>query len=74
MGMEPEVREFLIRIVQTLSMGLLWMLVNMTAGIYFGFGFFDDKPSFANYIYYVFFLISLGLLILYFRKKWKGKM
>ena len=74
MGMEPEVREFLLRIVQTLSMGSLWMLVNMTIGIYFGLAFFDDKPSLLNDGYYVFFLITLGLLLLYFRKKWKGKL
>jgi membrane associated rhomboid family serine protease len=74
MGMEPDMKEFLVRIVQTISMGLLWMLLNMTFGIYFGFGFFDDRPSTANYIYYVGFIISLVLLILYFRKKWKGKM
>lgn len=74
MGIEPEVREFLLRIVQTISMGLLWLLINMTIGIYFGLAFFDDKPSGRNYIYYIFFLISLGLLLLYFRKKWKGKL
>jgi len=72
--MEPEVREFLLRIVQTLSMGMLWLLINMTTGIYFNLAFFDDKPSFVNYIFYVWFLISLGLLLFYFRKKWKGKM
>jgi hypothetical protein len=74
MGMEPDMIEFLVRIVQTLSMGLLWLLVNMTVGIYFGFGFFEDTPSIGNYIYYLFFLLTLGLLIFYFRKKWKGKM
>jgi hypothetical protein len=74
MGMEPEMISFLLRIVQTISIGLLWMLINMTLGIYFGLGFFDNKPGLINYIYYAFFLITLALLILYFRKKWKGKM
>jgi hypothetical protein len=74
MGMEPEIKEFLLRIVQTISMGLLWLLVNMSIGIYFGFAFFEDKPSTGNYIYYFFFLVSLSLLIFYFIKKWKGKM
>jgi len=74
MGMEPDMIEFLLRIVKTISMGLLWMLVNMSLGIYFGFGFFDNKPSLINYSYYIFFLLSLVLLILYLRKKWKGKM
>lgn len=72
MGMEPDVREFLIRIVQSLSMAMVWLLVNMTLGIYFGLGFFENTPSLWNYIFYVWFLASLVLLILYFRKKWKG--
>ena len=74
MGMEPEMSEFLMRIVQTISMGMLWLLVNMTLGIKFDFAFFETHPTIGNYLYYAFFLISLGALIFYFRKKWKGKL
>ena len=70
--MEPEVKAFLLMIVQTLSMSMLWLLVNMTAGIYFNLGFFEGSPSIWNILYYVFFLASFVLLIMYFRKKWKG--
>jgi ABC-type uncharacterized transport system permease subunit len=68
---EPEIRAFLIRIVQTISMGILWLLLNMTFGIYFSLAFFEGHPTIGNYIYYVFFLISLAALIFYFIKKWK---
>jgi len=70
--MEPEVREFLVKIVQSISMGLVWLLINMSMGIYFGFAFFEGSPTLGNYIYYIAFLSSLVLLILYLRKKWKG--
>lgn len=70
--MEPDVKAFLLLIVQTISMGMLWMLINMTAGIYFNLGFFEGSPSLWNILYYIFFLVSLALLILYLRKKWKG--
>lgn len=70
--MEPEVRAFLLLIVQSLSMAMLWLLVNMTAGIYFNLAFFDDKPSIWNILYYIFFVTTLVLLIIYFRKKWRG--
>lgn len=70
--MEPEVKEFLIKIVQSLSMGLLWLLVNMSIGIYYGLAFFEDSPTLGNYLYYTGFLISLAALILYLKKKWKG--
>lgn len=70
--MEPDVKEFLLRIVQTISMAIVWLLINMSVGIYFGFAFFDDTPSLGNYIYYVWFVVSFGSLIFYFKKKWKG--
>ena len=70
--MEPDVKAFLVLIIQTLSMGMLWLLVNMTAGIYFDLGFFEGSPSIWNILYYIFFLGSLALLIMYLRKKWKG--
>jgi len=70
--MEPEARAFLLLIVQTISMAMLWMLVNMTAGIYFNLAFFEGSPSLLNIVYYIFFLITFTLLILYFKKKWKG--
>ncbi len=70
--MEPDVREFLVKIVQSISMGLLWLLINMTIGIYHGFAFFEDGPSMGNWIYYVFFIGSGILLFIYLKKKWKG--
>jgi ABC-type uncharacterized transport system permease subunit len=70
--MEPDVKAFLLLIVQTISMGMLWLLINMTAGIYFNFAFFEGSASIWNILYYIFFLVSLVLLIKYLRKKWKG--
>ena len=70
--MEQEIKEFLLKIVQSISMGMVWLLVNMSIGIYYGFAFFEDRPTLGNYIYYLAFLASLVLLILYLRKKWKG--
>jgi hypothetical protein len=70
--MEPDVRIFLITIVQTLSMTMLWLLVNMTAGIYFNLGFFEGTPHWYNIVFYIAFLSSFALLIRYFKRKWKG--
>lgn len=69
--MEPEVKNFLSRIATSLSVGLLWLLVNSTIGIGFNFAFFEDKPTIGNYIFYSWFLLSLFLLIIFYRKKWK---
>jgi hypothetical protein len=71
MSMEPETRAFLIRIVNTLSFTLIWMMLNLTIGIYFGLAFFKGSPDWKNISYYLFFLLSLAGLLLYLRKKWR---
>lgn len=71
MGMEDETREFLLRIVNTVSIVLLWMMVNVFIGIYKGFAFFEERPGWTNYVYYAFALISLVALIFHLKRKWK---
>ena len=71
MGIEDETREFLIRILQTVSIVLLWMMVNVFIGIYKGYAFFEDKPGWANYIYYAFLVISFLFLLFHLKRKWK---
>ena len=71
MGMEDDTREFLIRIMQTISLVLLWMLVNVFIGIYKDLAFFEDQPNWKNYLYYTFFLVSLVALIIHLKRKWK---
>jgi hypothetical protein len=69
--MEPDIKNFLSKIMASVSMALLWLLINTTIGIGFNYAFFENKPSAGNYIFYGWLLLSLFLLILYFRKKWK---
>ena len=71
MGMEDDTRAFLVRIMQTVSIVLLWMMVNVFIGIYKGYAFFEDQPDWTNYVYYAFFLASLIVLIIHLKRKWK---
>ncbi|MBL0181068.1 MAG: hypothetical protein IPP96_01790 [Chitinophagaceae bacterium] len=71
MGMEDETRAFLVKILQTISIVLLWMMINVFAGIYKGYAFFENKPDWTNYLYYSLFLASLIVLIIHLRHKWK---
>ncbi len=41
--MEPGIRKYLIRIVNTLSLGLLWLALNSTAGIMYDLAFVHEK-------------------------------
>jgi hypothetical protein len=69
--MEPEAREFLVRVAKSLSIVILWMLVNMTLGIFFHFGFIYNSISVANIIFYIFFITTLTALLWYLLKIWK---
>jgi type IV secretory pathway VirB2 component (pilin) len=71
--MEPEVKDFLKKIVQSVFTGLLWMMINMIAGIYFGWMFIYDKISVGNIIFYVFLIVSLLWLIRFYYRTWKNK-
>jgi hypothetical protein len=72
-SMEPEVREFLKKIVQSIFLGLFWLLINMTLGIYFELLFVDGRLRLSNIIFYLFFIGSLVLLIRFYIKTWKDR-
>ena len=69
--MEDETREFLVRILNTVAIVLLWMMANVFIGIYKGYAFFEDKPDWKNYVYYAFLVISFTTLVFYLKRKWK---
>ena len=72
-NMEPETRAFLIKIANTLFMFLFWMMINSTAGIYFGYAFPEGGISIGNIIFYIFCIGSFMLLIRYYLRIWKEK-
>jgi len=69
--MENETREFLLLIANTISKVLLWMMVNVFIGIYYGYGFFENKPEWENIVYYLFFISSFVFLLRHLKSKWK---
>ena len=71
--MENDTRRFLNKIVSTIGLGLLWLFINMTMGIYNQWFFFSGKPTLGNYIYYAWAVLSLVGLLLLYRKIWKEK-
>ena len=72
-GMEPDIKDFLKKIIQSIFLGLLWMMVNMTAGIYFGLLFIQDRLSAGNILFYIFLAGSLTSLIRFYVRIWKKK-
>ena len=70
MSFEPEVRDFLKRIMFTIGAGLGWLLINMTAGIFAGWFFFNTTPTKGNIIFYVWLAVSLAFLLRFYFRLW----
>jgi hypothetical protein len=73
MSMEPEVRDFLKRIVLSLFLGLCWLMIMMTMGIYFDLLPVYGRLSAGNVIFYVVFLGSGALYLRFLFRTWRKK-
>ena len=71
MSMEDETRGFLILVLNSIALVILWMMANMLVGIYIGLAFYEDTPGWKNIVYYILALASFILLIKRLRSKWK---
>ena len=69
--MEEDATRLLIKIVKTISIVIVWMMVTMIFGIYFGWFFYYQTPTIGNIICYLFIAITLVLVLIYFRILWK---
>ena len=72
-NMEPEVRDFLMRISLSIGAGLLWLFINVTIGIFGGWLFFYETPELGNYVFYAWLLVSVVLLIWVYLRLWKKR-
>ncbi len=68
--MEPGVKKYLLRIVNTLSLGLLWMVLNSAFGIKYDYAFIHDRVSMGNILFYAFFVISLAAFLWWVIRVW----
>jgi len=69
--MEEDAARLLVKIVKTISIVIVWMMITMTFGIYFGWFFYYKTPTIGNIICYLFISITLVLVLIYLRKLWK---
>ena len=68
--MEPGVREFLLRIVNTIALAIFWMAINSTLGIMYQFGFLDQGIHLGQILFYTWMIVSFVLLFRYLKKLW----
>ncbi len=61
--MEPKLVQFLNRIMRTIGLVVLWMTLNSSFGIMWGYAFVEGVWRLSNILFYSFLLLSfIGLL------------
>lgn len=68
-GWDPGVKKFFVKILNSVAMGLLWMMTAATTGLYFGLAY--GRPLIYTLLYYIGLVVSLFFLVRYFYKTWK---
>lgn len=70
-GWDPDVKKFLLKVLNSISMTLLWMMASATGGLYYELGYSAGKPVIYTILFYAGMLISLLFLIRYLYTTWK---
>ena len=68
-GWDPEVKKFFLKIINTIAIGLLWMMTVLTAGLYFGLAYHSNIVYIS--LFYVGLTVSLAFLLHYYYRMWK---
>jgi uncharacterized membrane protein len=70
-GWDPDVKKYFIKILNSISFGLLWLMACVTAGIYYGFAYTDGKPVIYTILFYTGMALSLFFLLRYYYRAWR---
>jgi hypothetical protein len=68
---DPDVKKFLLRVLNSVSLVLLWMMTAATAGIYYKLGYTNGKPLLYTLLFYAVSFITLLILVRYLIRIWK---
>ncbi|HEU4472417.1 MAG TPA: hypothetical protein VFR58_15095 [Flavisolibacter sp.] len=69
-GIDPEVKRYFKKIIQSFSVGLSWLLIVCTAGLFFRLGLIKEGVRWYNIFFYLLFLASFAWVIRYLYKLW----
>jgi hypothetical protein len=68
--MEPETVVFLKRVAMTIFIGFVWLSINVSVGIMFGFAFPEGSIGIGNILYYTWLVASFGFMLWLFYRMW----
>ncbi len=68
-GWDPDIKRYFRKVLNSFSLGLLWLMSSATAGIYFKLAY--CRPIILPVIFYTFMLGGLVLFLWYMYRTWK---
>jgi len=69
-SMDPEVTKYFRKILRSLFAFLMWLFINVTAGIYFELAYSKNFSSLVHILFFIWLTLSLFLLLWYLYKIW----
>jgi hypothetical protein len=69
-GMDPEVKIYFRKIMNSFSLGLIWLVTIATLGLFMGLGISHRGIKWYNILFYLFALGSLAGLLYYYKRMW----
>jgi len=69
--MEPGIKEFFKRLSLSIGICIVWMSINITIGIKYGYAFFEDSIHWSNIAFYIWVIASFIGAIFLCMKIWK---
>jgi hypothetical protein len=71
-GWDPEIKKYFMKIINSFTYGIMWMIFIATTGLYFRMGIIYEKVRWFNIVFYLLFVITLILLIRYLYLIWRN--
>jgi hypothetical protein len=68
--MEPGIKEFFRRLTLSIGLCVVWMAINITIGVKYGYAFFD-RIHWSNIVFYIWVIASFTGVIFLYIKIWK---
>ena len=70
-GVDRDIKKYFIKILNTFSLGFIWLFGSLTAGIYFRLAYKTEKPFIFTVIFYIICTVSFLALLRYYYRIWK---
>lgn len=68
---DKEMIEHFRKIINTVTVVVIFLFIGVTVGIYLGYGFFEGKPTWKNVVFYLIYIILFFIALKRIRKIWK---